>query len=114
MNLQDLWNKLSVLLNNPGAARQQDAQAQQVGQTGRPTNIADLIQQLGQGRQAMANDVQNWQQNVQRMGQQQGAMQTMAQNAQQIGQNIYNKVGQAYAQYSPQVRALLSKLYGGQ
>lgn len=106
MNLNDLWLKLKTMLNNPGAQRTQDTQAQQVGQSGRPTSMSDLIQQLSAGRQAQGQDVQNWQNNIQKLGQQQGAMQTLMQNAQTVGQGAKQAI-------NPYLQKFLQLMQGG-
>lgn len=78
MNLQDLWAKLKATLNNPGAARQQQAIGQQTQASGRPTTTAELVQQMQAGQQQQNPQVQQ----AQQLGQQQMAQQ--AQRAQQM------------------------------
>lgn len=122
MNLQDLWMKLKTMLNNPGQQQAQQQQGQQVKQSGRPTDIQGMLQQLQAGRQAQGQAVQQQQQAAQAVAPSlQGpnpGLQTFGQNIQGAMQGAQNFAGQAKqaAMQNPMVQKLLQMLQqaGGQ
>ena len=120
MNLQDLWTKLKTMLNNPGQQQAQTTQGQQVAQSGRPTDLQGMLQQLQAGRQSQANAVAQQQNMAQAVapslqGQNPG-LQTFMQNVQGAGQGLQNFAGQAQqaAMQNPMIQKLLQMLHGGQ
>lgn len=120
MNLQDLWTKLKTMLNNPGQQQAQTTQGQQVAQSGRPTNIQGMLQQVMAARQQQAQAIAQQQQAAQAAGAGlQGAnpgLQTFMQNVQGAGQGLQNFAGQAQQQamQNPMIQKLMQMFKGGQ